>query len=101
LMAEMRKDLLVPVKATRQANRLAALEKEQHEKRAAQQAPVQRQAGRLKQREQERTRSRAEARQPMPARGKDQTGETFFDKDFTSRHALEVKLSTGSTKEVT
>jgi hypothetical protein len=50
LMADMRKDLLMPVKATRQANRLGEREQEARQKRAAEQAPAQRQAGRLAQR---------------------------------------------------
>jgi hypothetical protein len=101
LQAEARNQMRIKAKATRQANSLAEREKVHNQKRAAARTKAQRQSARLARREQERTRSRAEASQPMPARGKDQTGETFFDKDYTSRHALEVKLSTGATKEVT
>jgi hypothetical protein len=50
----IRKQLLMPVQAERQVNRLTDREKETNQKRAAEQAPVQRQAGRLQRRHAQR-----------------------------------------------
>jgi hypothetical protein len=50
LQAEVRNQMRIQAQATRQANSLGEREQEARQKRAAQQQPVQRQAGRLKRR---------------------------------------------------
>jgi hypothetical protein len=91
------------MKDVHQAQKEALEEKMAQNKAAMDEARVfieaQKQASRLARRVAQRQARRLE--RMAQERGKAQTGETFFDKDYTSRHALEVKLSTGSTKEVT